>query len=95
MRHKRGIDLDFLDGEVINYIGPLPTEQCRTFQDIREWQTLGAHCARCEREGWLLRSELQIKWGNGTLLASLTGKLRCRACGNKTGNTWILGKLPR
>lgn len=95
MRHRRGIALAGPGRDEVVYIGPLAEALYTTFEDIREWQTLGAHCGKCEREGWLLRWELQQKWGAGTYIGSLTGRLRCRACGNKKGNTWIVGQLPR
>lgn len=51
------------------YIGALPDALSTTFGDIREWQTLGAHCAKYEREGWLPRRDLQKKWEQGPTLA--------------------------
>jgi hypothetical protein len=94
MRHRRGITLGRPGRDEIIYLGPL-TEPRVTFADIPEWHALGAHCSKCEREAWLLRYELARKWGQETPVLSLAPRLRCLACGNKSGNGWILGQLPR
>lgn len=92
MRHRRGIKLG--SNEVI-YLGPLMDPAQTTFDDIPEWHALGAHCSKCEREAWLQRYDLSRKWGKNTYLSSLVSRLRCLECGNKAGNKWILGQLPR
>jgi len=96
MRHRRGIDLTVRESRYdILYLGPLLDPVHTTFDDIPEWHALGGHCARCERTGWINRWEVSRKWGKHTFLGSLAGRLRCLGCGNKDGNKWILGKLPR
>lgn len=81
-------------GEVV-YLGPLLDPLHTTFDDIPEWHALGGYCSKCERTGWVQRWDLSQKWGKGTYLSSLTSRLRCMGCGNREGNKWILGQLPR
>lgn len=96
MKHRRGIELTGRESRYdVVYLGPLlePAHTC--FEDIPEWHALGGHCGKCESTGWLNRWDLSRKWGQRTFLGSLSRRLRCRSCGNKEGNKWILGKLPR
>lgn len=95
MKHRRGIDLDRPGREDVTYLGPLPDPQHTTFDDIPQWHAVGAHCTKCERTGWLLRGEQADRWGGGAFLGSLQQRLRCLACGNKTGNVWVVGQLAR
>ncbi|PCK84403.1 hypothetical protein CPT32_24280 [Rhizobium sophoriradicis] len=76
------------------YIGPVQDPLGTTIDDLSQWNTLGGSCPSCEREGWIDRYELRRKWGNA-MLHSLQPRLRCLSCGNKQGNRWILGQLPR
>jgi hypothetical protein len=62
--------------------------------DLQEFVALGAVCRKCEREGWIDRHEVRRTWGNA-ILGSLQARLRCLGCGNKDGNRWIEGRLPR
>jgi hypothetical protein len=66
-----------------------------TIDDIPEWNAIGGHCSKCERESWMDRWEVSKRWGKTTYLGSLTMRLRCRGCGNRDGNKWIVGQLPR
>jgi hypothetical protein len=95
MKHRRGIQLGRPRRDEIVYLGPVMDPAHTTLDDIPEWHALGGHCSKCEREGWLLRWELSQKWGKQTYLSSLAPRLRCRSCGNREGNKWILGQLPR
>ncbi|KQS84294.1 hypothetical protein ASG58_21225 [Rhizobium sp. Leaf383] len=95
MKHRRGIDLGRAAGDQIKYLGPLLDPDRTTFADIPEWHTLGGHCSKCEREAWLVRWDVARKWGNNTYRGSLASRMRCIACGNRAGNKWILGQLPR
>lgn len=95
MKHRRGVDLIRPKAGEILYLGPLMDPVHTTFDDIPEWHALGGYCPKCEREAWLLRWELAKKWGQGAYLGSLTSRLRCIGCGNREGNKWILGQLPR
>ncbi|TAW15062.1 hypothetical protein ELI25_03965 [Rhizobium ruizarguesonis] len=61
------------------------------FADLSGWALIGGRCARCEREGWINRDWLEAKFSNA-IISELTPKLRCRKCGNKGNNRWILGK---
>ena len=95
MKHRRGITLGRPRSGDIVYLGPLLDPVNTTFEDIPEWHALGAHCPKCEREAWLVRYELSRKWGTLAYLGSLQSRLRCLGCGNKEGNKWIRGQLPR
>lgn len=94
MKHRRGIDLRTKAGEIV-YLGLLPDPVNTTFADIPDWHVLGGYCTECEHEGWLNRWDLSQMWNSGAYLASLAPRLRCRACGHKGTNKWVLGRLPR
>ena len=94
MRHLRGLNLRPHRDEIV-YLGFLANPEHVTFEEIPEWHALGGCCAACEREGWVNRHDLSIKWGKTTYLGSLARLLRCLGCGNKGNNRWIYGKLPR
>lgn len=94
MKHKRGIELGKAAGDGITYEGAVLQPNYTTFEDLPEWNKLGGHCPKCEREAWVDRWELRRKWGNA-FLGSMAPRLRCRGCGNKEGNRWIVGRLPR
>lgn len=66
-----------------------------TFESLPQWYELGGHCSRCEREGWVDRWQLAKIHGETTLIADLRPTLRCRKCGNKGSNTWIVAQAPR
>jgi len=94
MKHRRGIDLLSRKNRYdITYLGPVLTPENTAFEDIPEWYALGGHCPKCERTGWLTKGEVPGKLGKGSFLGSQ--RLRCLSCGNRDGNKWILGQLPR
>ena len=95
MRHKKGIQLVRHRREEITYVGPVMDPSHDVFEAIPDHHALGGHCSSCERTGWVDRWEIARKFGNRTYLSSLRQHLRCLGCGNKKGNVWILGKLPR
>lgn len=78
----------------ITYIGPIEQPFEAAMDDYPEYIGLGGVCRRCEREGWIDRFEVRRRWGNA-ILGSLQPRLRCLGCGNKDGNRWIRGQLPR
>lgn len=78
----------------ITYIGLVEQPAETALDDLQQFLALGGSCRRCEREGWIDRYEVRRKWGNA-ILSSLQPRLRCLGCGNKEGNRFILGKLPR
>ncbi|MGN7292357.1 hypothetical protein [Rhizobium sp. SAFR-030] len=49
------------DRDGIFYEGPIMDPVHTTFDDIPEWNALGIHCPKCEREAWVDRWELQRK----------------------------------
>ena len=95
MKHRRGIELGRHSRDDIAYLGPIMDPVHTTIDDIPDWNALGGHCPKCEREAWLDRWALARAWGKGAYLGSLAPRLRCLGCGNKEGNKWILGQLPR
>ncbi len=78
----------------ITYIGLVDEPTDTALDDHPEYIALGGVCRKCDREGWIDRHEVRRKWGNA-ILGSLQPRLRCLGCGNKEGNRFILGKLPR
>ncbi|TBE73874.1 hypothetical protein ELG97_37020 [Rhizobium leguminosarum] len=78
----------------MSYIGPVPDPAETALDDVQSFMALGGSCPACDREAWVDRHELRRKWGNA-FLASLQPRLRCLGCGNKQGNKWIIGQLPR
>lgn len=64
------------------------------FTDLSSWALIGGRCARCEREAWIDRDWLELKFPNA-VISELAPNLRCRKCGNKGNNRWILGKPHR
>jgi len=94
MKHPRGIDIGRPSRDSITYVGPVPDPIDTAIDDLASYYALGGSCPSCEREAWIDRHQLRRKWGNA-LLASLQPRLRCLGCGNKNGNRWIMGQLPR
>ncbi|MFC3163634.1 hypothetical protein [Ciceribacter thiooxidans] len=91
MKHRRGIDLtasfgpsDYREHE---------SQQYETLKSLHEWEVLGAKCGKCGRVSWLDKRVIEREFGNQYLM-NLRRKLRC-VCGNKEGNTVLIGKLPR
>lgn len=93
MRHPKGIDL-------VAPIRPARYDEYRpssavvdTVAELREWQVLGAKCGKCGHIAWLDRKEVVRRIGN-QYLHNIGGKLVCR-CGNREGNTVLVGTLGR
>ena len=96
MKHRRGIDFRPASRGEIAYLDPVMEPARTTFDDLPKYMALGGHCRECEHEGWVDRHDLKRKWpADKHFLSALAPKLRCRACGNKQHNSWILGQLPR
>jgi hypothetical protein len=99
MRHRRSIDLTRMpDPPVIvdkpAEVADLVDVAQGNFGDINSWVLIGGRCSRCEREGWVDRDWLEAKYPS-VVISTLALKLRCRKCGNKGSNRWIVGKPPR
>jgi hypothetical protein len=56
---------------------------------------IGGRCPACAHKGWFDRWEEQRRRGKRFLVVDLAPKLLCKSCGNRMGNTLILGKLRR
>ncbi len=93
MRLRRGIDLTASIPPVRHHEYEASTGVYGTVQGLREWEVLGAKCARCGHIGWLDTAKVMRQYGN-QYLHSIGGKLLCR-CGNKTGNKVLVGVLGR
>lgn len=91
MRHRRGIDLSApfrpKDFTVHN------PEQYHTLRGLHQWEVLGGKCGACGHIGWLDMDAVLRRYGDQYLM-NLRGKFRC-ACGNKVGNSVLIGRLPR
>ncbi|MGJ7040868.1 hypothetical protein J2Y63_004136 [Shinella sp. BE166] len=93
MKHRRGIDLTKGGRGQPIYVGDAE-DVMRDVNSMMQWECIGGRCARCEREAWLDRWELQ-RGRSSIILSEVAQHLRCRACGNTVGNRVILGRLPR
>ena len=87
MKHHRGINL-------------LPAEEqarrsTATIGSLEECYTIVACCRGCEHNAHVDRWEIARKYGNAVSIIELARRLKCSACGNATGNTILIGKLPR
>jgi hypothetical protein len=91
MKHSRGIDLaaPFAPAAFREHDG----HSYETLKSLKEWEVLGARCAKCSRVSWLDKSAIEREWGNQYLI-NLPGRLKCQ-CGNKDGNKVLIGNLPR
>lgn len=91
MRHPRGIDL-LSAIEPVRHHEP-STHLLETLSMMREWEVLGAKCGKCGHIAWLDPKRVIRNHGN-QYLQNMGGKLRC-GCGNKQGNTVLIGTLGR
>lgn len=93
MRHPRGIDLT-APIKPARYHEHQPSGSVmETVSGLREWEVLGARCGSCGHTAWLDRNKVVRRFGN-QYLRSLGSKLVCR-CGNRKGNTVLVGSLGR
>ena len=91
MKHRKGIDL-IAPIKPAHYDEHRPTMNVmETVSGLRNWEVLGAKCARCGHIAWLDRDKVFRKIGN-QFLRNL--KLVCR-CGNRDGNKVLIGRLGR
>lgn len=93
MKHRRGIDLIKGGRGQPIYVGEAE-DVMRDVKAMMQWECIGGRCGRCDREGWIDRWELQ-RGRSSIILSEIAKRLRCRGCGNKSGNRVILGRLPR
>ena len=89
MKHRKGIDL-LASVSPARYEDHVPTMNVmETISGLREWEVLGARCAKCGNVTWLDRDKVFRKIGN-QFLRNL--KLVCR-CGNRKDNKVLIGRL--
>ncbi len=91
MKHRRGNDLS-AQAPAASYTEHDPA-MYHTLKGLREWEVLGAKCAACGHVGWVNKDALLARFGDRYLM-NLHGQFRCR-CGNRDGNTVLIGRLPR
>lgn len=88
MRHRKSIELLPKGLEAFEEVGGVH------FKTLAQWETLGARCHGCGRIGWIDKDALQRQRGNQYLI-NLAKSLRCKECGAKGNNAWVIGKAPR
>ena len=71
-----------------------PRYQVR-LEDLRDWHVLEVTCGRCGREGVVYPSHLRRRLPGYTRLLELEKRFACRACGNRTYNTWRVMAMSR
>ena len=64
-------------------------------KDLGRWDRLEAVCLRCRNKSVLDPARLLRRRPGYTRIVDLEAKLRCRACGNRNGNTLRTGRLAR
>jgi len=90
MKHRRSIDLAPV--HPARFGEPLPSV-LETVSSMREWEVLGAKCGKCGHTAWLDKAAVVRRCGN-QCLQNMGRKLVCR-CGNRAGNTVLVGTLGR
>lgn len=80
-------------------IAMLPTEKAAaamkvTLSDIKEWERLGGVCPRCNRHGLLNMYKLRRRYADRNLV-EIERFLHCTGCENRTGNLFVVSKIPR
>lgn len=63
--------------------------------DLGHWHRFQATCFRCRHSAIVNPEVLRQRWPAHSKLGDLERKLRCRACGNRYGNTLSVGRLAR
>jgi len=92
MQHRRGIDLTSSKNRHI--LLETPEFEWETFESLPQWFELFAGCA-CGSFKHVNRHELAKRWGKSTYIKTLSGRLRCTACGQKGKSAFWLHKAPR
>jgi len=90
MKHRRSIDLAPVHPARFREPSSATLE---TVASMREWEVLGAKCGKCGHTAWLDKASVIRRCGN-QYLQNMGGKLVCR-CGNRTGNSVLVGTLGR
>ena len=65
--------------------------------DLRQWHVIEVRCFKCGKEGTVYPAVLLKggRWTEHTRLVELEPRFRCRACGNRFGNSWNIMRLSR
>lgn len=93
---RRGPTVDLL---VPAEIARLPPAQAAaamtvTIGDIKEWERLGGICPRCNRHGLINAYRLRRRYADRNLV-DLQSNLLCTGCRNRSGNLFVVTKIPR
>lgn len=66
-----------------------------TLGQLDAWWILHGNCFACAHVGPVDRYELARRHGKTVPLKALEQNLRCRKCGNRTFNGWLVSRMPR
>ncbi|MFS8146871.1 hypothetical protein ATY78_15640 [Rhizobium sp. R635] len=88
MKHRRSIELQPPAGYAIEI-------ERQTLATLPQWFVVHARCRACRHQTPIDRRDVTRRCGDELSLATLAKRLKCRGCGNRSGNLLLLGKLPR
>jgi hypothetical protein len=88
MKHRRSIELAPPEGFAVEI-------EKQTLATLPQWFVIHARCGACRHQAPLERRGIARRCGLDLSLARLAGRLKCRECGNRSGNLLLLGRLPR
>ena len=71
-----------------------PRYQLR-LEDLRDWHVIEVTCGRCGRVAVVYPAALRHRLPGYTRLVGLERRYTCRACGNRSGNTWRIMAMSR
>lgn len=93
MYHRKGIDLvaPIKPSKHHEYVANTSVHE--TVSGMRDWEVLGAKCGKCGHTAWLDPKKVTRHAGNHYLM-NVGRRLVCR-CGNREGNTVLVGTLGR
>lgn len=77
---------------VVDVLGP---KYGVTLDALRSWHVVRVRCLKCDHEGDVNPATLKRRWPKYTTLSFLEKQFRCRACGNRHGNSWTVMRLAR
>lgn len=66
-----------------------------TLELLPEWYVLVAKCGKCRRQVQVDRRLIARSHGSDMPLTNIARALKCSHCENRSGNTLLIGRLPR
>ncbi|MDP9812258.1 hypothetical protein J2W42_005128 [Rhizobium tibeticum] len=88
MRHRRSIDLTSAANHAVNL-------ERETLASLPEMFIFAGFCPSCVNSAPIDRSEFGRLLGKRMPVANIAQRLKCSYCGNRAGNKFLLGRLPR